>query len=62
MAKNGNLRKFGEVFIFKGGYRYGENKNEFYSRWRHHTCAGRETTPSQGERYRGENGNLHKLG
>ena len=32
------------------------------SRWRHYTCAGRETTPSQGERYRGENGNLHKLG
>ena len=26
------------------------------------TCAGRQTTPSQGSRYRSENGNLHKMG
>ena len=26
------------------------------------TCAGRETTPSQGSQYRPENGNLRKLG
>ena len=26
------------------------------------TCAVRQTTPSQGCRYRAENGNLHKLG
>ena len=26
------------------------------------TCAGRQTTPSQGRRYRAENGNLRKLG
>ena len=26
------------------------------------TCAGRQTTPSQGRRYRAENGNLSKFG
>ena len=26
------------------------------------TCAGRQTTPSQGRRHRVENGNLRKLG
>ena len=26
------------------------------------TCAGRQTTPSQGRRYRAENGNLRKFG
>ena len=52
------------IFLSKGRYGYGETRKciPLVGAKTRLTCAGRETTSSQGNRYRPENGNLPKLG
>ena len=74
-AKNGNLRKFGWTYrhgtkLVPRPYLYQKEatdmeRPEMCSPSRCKTpviCAGRQTTPPQGKRYRHENGNLRILG
>ena len=73
-AQNGNLRKLGWTYrhgteFVRGHYvcqreTTGMERPEMYSasRCKKHTCAGPQTTPSQGRRYIAQNGTLHKLG
>ena len=74
-AQNGNLSKFGRIYrvgtvfaqrqhLYQKGAR-GMERPEMYSFSRCKnplTCAGRETTPTQGRRSGAENGNLSKFG
>ena len=74
-AENGNLRKLGR--INRLGTVFQQINDEIKGEpgvWRDQkcirlvgaktslTCVGRQTTPSQGRRYRAENGNLRKFG